>query len=79
MIATSLGSRRRVYGQLPPMGGTRARRAARHTRDRLAAEIPGLLSLRVPPRTSCEMVRERALAKIANVEERIAELAYVVR
>ena len=37
-------------------------------------EIRGLLSLRVSSRTSCESVRERALAKIADVDARIAEL-----
>lgn len=39
------------------------------------AEIRGLLGLRVSSRTSCEKVRERALAKLADVERRIAELA----
>ena len=37
-------------------------------------EIRGLLSLRVSSRTSCETVRERAVAKIADVDARIAEL-----
>jgi MerR family copper efflux transcriptional regulator len=39
------------------------------------AEIRGLLSLRVSSRTSCEMLRERALAKLDDVNARIAELA----
>lgn len=38
------------------------------------AEIRGLLGLRVSARTSCEKVRERALAKLADVERRIEEL-----
>ncbi|MEO7736124.1 MAG: heavy metal-responsive transcriptional regulator [Kofleriaceae bacterium] len=38
------------------------------------AEIRGLLGLRVSSRTSCETVRERALAKLADVERRVAEL-----
>ena len=37
-------------------------------------EIRGLLSLRVSSRTSCETVRDRALAKITDVDARIAEL-----
>jgi DNA-binding transcriptional MerR regulator len=37
-------------------------------------EIRGLLSLRVSSRTSCETVRDRALAKIADVDARIDEL-----
>src|SRR5262245_58342040 len=41
------------------------------------AEVKGLLSLRVSPRTSCERVRGRALAKLADVERRIAELQAV--
>src|SRR5438105_4674609 len=38
------------------------------------AEIRGLLALRVSARTTCETVRSRALAKIADVDARIAEL-----
>jgi DNA-binding transcriptional MerR regulator len=38
------------------------------------AEIRGLLELRVSGRTSCEHVRERAMAKIADVENRIEQL-----
>lgn len=38
------------------------------------AEIRGLLSLRVSTRTSCEAVQERAEAKIADIDGRIAEL-----
>lgn len=38
------------------------------------AEIRGLLALRVSSRTSCETVRERAEAKIADIETRIQEL-----
>jgi len=38
------------------------------------AEIRGLLSLRVSTRTSCEAVQQRAEAKIADIDERIAEL-----
>lgn len=37
-------------------------------------EIRGLLALRVSSRTSCETVRERALAKIEDIDARIAEL-----
>src|SRR5258708_10342095 len=37
-------------------------------------EIRGLLSLRVSSRTSCETGRERAVAKIADVDARLAEL-----
>ena len=38
------------------------------------AEIKGLLALRVTSRLSCERVRERALAKLADIDRRIAEL-----
>lgn len=38
------------------------------------AEIRGLLSLRVSTRTSCEAVQQRAEAKIADIDARIAEL-----
>ena len=38
------------------------------------SEIRGLLALRVSSRTSCETVRQRAAAKISDVEARIAEL-----
>lgn len=41
------------------------------------AEIRGLLALRVSSKTSCETVRERAAAKIADVDARIAELTRV--
>jgi MerR family copper efflux transcriptional regulator len=37
-------------------------------------EVKGLLSLRVSARTPCERVRERALAKVADIDQRIAEL-----
>jgi DNA-binding transcriptional MerR regulator len=38
------------------------------------AEIRSLLALRVTSRTSCETLRDRALAKLADVDARIAEL-----
>lgn len=38
------------------------------------AEVKGLLTLRVSARTPCERVRERALAKLADIDRRIAEL-----
>jgi DNA-binding transcriptional MerR regulator len=38
------------------------------------AEIGGLLALRVSSRTSCETVRARAVAKLADVDARIGEL-----
>jgi DNA-binding transcriptional MerR regulator len=38
------------------------------------AEVKGLLTLRVSARTPCERVRERALAKLADIDQRIAEL-----
>lgn len=38
------------------------------------AEIRGLLSLRVSTRTSCEAVQQRAEAKMADIDARIAEL-----
>jgi DNA-binding transcriptional MerR regulator len=38
------------------------------------AEVKSLLSLRVSSRTPCERVRERALAKLTDIERRIAEL-----
>jgi MerR family transcriptional regulator, copper efflux regulator len=38
------------------------------------AEVKGLLSLRVSSRVPCERVRERALAKLDDIEKRIAEL-----
>jgi len=37
-------------------------------------EIKGLLALRVAPGTDCAAVRSRAVAKLANVEARLAEL-----
>lgn len=37
-------------------------------------EVKGLLSLRVSARTPCERVRERALAKLADIDQRIAEM-----
>ena len=37
-------------------------------------EIAGLLALRVTPGTDCAAVRSRAVAKLANVEARLAEL-----
>jgi len=37
-------------------------------------EIAGLLELRVTPGTDCAAVRTRAVAKVANVEARLAEL-----
>lgn len=39
------------------------------------AEIRGLLSLRVSTRTSCEVVQQRAEAKLADLDARIAELS----
>ena len=41
------------------------------------AEVKGLLSLRVSSRLPCERVRERAMAKVADIEQRIAELQTV--
>lgn len=38
------------------------------------AEVKGLLTLRVSARMPCERVRERALAKLADLDRRIAEL-----
>lgn len=38
------------------------------------AEIRSLLSLRVSSRTSCEALRERTLAKLADVDARISDL-----
>lgn len=38
------------------------------------AEVKSLLSLRVSARMSCDRVRERALAKMRDMERRIAEL-----
>lgn len=38
------------------------------------AEVKGLLTLRVSARTPCERVRERALGKLADIDQRIAEL-----
>lgn len=38
------------------------------------AEVKGLLGLRVSARTPCARVRERALAKLADIDRRIAEL-----
>ena len=37
-------------------------------------EIKDLLSLRVDPQTSCEQVRERAAAKMLEIEQKIAAL-----
>jgi DNA-binding transcriptional MerR regulator len=37
-------------------------------------EIRGMLALRVSSRTSCETIRTRALAKLSDVDVRIAEL-----
>lgn len=37
-------------------------------------EIKELLSLRVDPKTSCEQVRERAEAKMSEIEEKISAL-----
>ncbi len=38
------------------------------------AEVKSLLGLRVSARLSCDRVRERALAKLADIDRRIAEL-----
>lgn len=38
------------------------------------AEVKSLLSLRVSSRVPCERVRERALAKLTDIDRRIAEL-----
>jgi DNA-binding transcriptional MerR regulator len=38
------------------------------------AEVKGLLTLRVSARMPCERVRERALAKLADIDQRINEL-----
>jgi len=37
-------------------------------------EIKGLLELRVDPDTTCDVVRERATEKIADVKQKIADL-----
>lgn len=39
------------------------------------AEVRGLLTLRVSSRVPCERVRERALEKLADIDQRIADLA----
>lgn len=41
------------------------------------AEVKGLLTLRVSARVPCERVRERAMAKVADMEQRIAALQTV--
>ena len=41
------------------------------------AEVKGLLALRVSARTPCERVRARALSKLADIDQRIAELQAV--
>ncbi len=38
------------------------------------AEVKGLFTLRVSARMPCDRVREHALAKLADIEQRIAEL-----
>jgi DNA-binding transcriptional MerR regulator len=38
------------------------------------AEVKGLLTLRVSARTPCERVRERTIAKLADIDRRIDEL-----
>jgi DNA-binding transcriptional MerR regulator len=38
------------------------------------AEVKGLLTLRVSSRVPCDRVRERALASLADIDRRIAEL-----
>jgi len=38
-------------------------------------EVKGLLSLRVSARMPCDRVRQRALAKLADMDRRIAELS----
>jgi DNA-binding transcriptional MerR regulator len=38
------------------------------------AEVKGLLTLRVSARTPCERVRDRAFAKLTDIDRRIAEL-----
>ncbi len=38
------------------------------------AEVKALLTLRVSARTPCDRVRERALGKVADIDQRIAEL-----
>lgn len=38
------------------------------------AEVKGLFTLRVSARMPCERVRERALTKLADIDQRIAEL-----
>lgn len=38
------------------------------------AEVKGLFTLRVSLRTPCERVRDRALSKLADIDQRIAEL-----
>lgn len=38
------------------------------------AEVKALLTLRVSARTPCDRVRDRALAKVADIEQRIGEL-----
>ena len=38
------------------------------------AEVRDLLTLRVSARTSCERVRTRALTKLADIDQRIAEM-----
>ena len=41
------------------------------------AEIGGLLALRVSARTSCDAVRARAVAKLADVDARIRDLIHM--
>jgi len=38
------------------------------------ADVKGLLTLRVSARTPCERVRDRAVAKLTDIDRRIAEL-----
>lgn len=38
------------------------------------AEVKGLLTLRVSARTPCDRVRQRALAKLSDIDRRIEEL-----
>jgi DNA-binding transcriptional MerR regulator len=41
------------------------------------AEVKGLLSLRVSARMPCERVRDRALAKLTDIDRRIAEMQHM--
>ena len=69
------GRRPSGYRQYPP-DVVRRVRFIRHAKDLgfTLKEIQELLDLRVDPTSTCEDVRKRARAKLADIEERIASL-----